>query len=89
MRSPWMMLVKENRQAVPDGIVIRHCSLKERFLHIPWQIRPELEGSPAQQLHELAGSIVHLFTFEPFTATQPNAHAPNLLRAAQKRRQRA
>jgi hypothetical protein len=61
-----MMLVKENCQAVSDGIVIRHRSLKQRFLYIPRQVRPELEGGSAQQSHELAGSIVHLSTFEPF-----------------------
>jgi hypothetical protein len=35
-----MMFVKENCQAVSDGIVIRHRSLKQRFLYISRQIRP-------------------------------------------------
>jgi hypothetical protein len=80
------MLVKENCQAVPDGVVIRHCSLKQYFLYIPRQVRPELECGPAQQFHELAGSIVHLFTFEPFAAlcTRLTRTPPNLLRARKK-----
>ncbi|WP_436213561.1 hypothetical protein [Bradyrhizobium sp. LjRoot220] len=61
-----MMLVQENGQAVPDGFVIRHRGLKQGLLYIPRQIRPELEGGAAQQFHELAGSIVHFSTFEPF-----------------------
>ena len=44
----WMMFVKEYCEAIPDGIVVRHRSLKQRFLYISRQVRPELEGGPAQ-----------------------------------------
>jgi hypothetical protein len=43
-----MMLVKEDCQVVSDGVVMRHRRLKQRFLYISWQVRPELEGGVAQ-----------------------------------------
>jgi hypothetical protein len=42
-----MMLVKENCQVISDRIVIRHCSLEQRFLHISRQVRPKPEGGAA------------------------------------------
>ena len=60
MRSSRMMSMKKHSEAVSQERVVRNGSLKERFLHVPRQLRPQLERGVTQQELKLPGQIIHM-----------------------------
>ena len=54
-----MALVQKHREIVPGLFVVRRRCLKQGFLDVARQIRPELQGGAANELDEGGLSIAH------------------------------
>lgn len=64
-----MMVMKKYSEAVSQKRIVGNGSLKESFLHVTRQIRPQLKCCVTQQQFESVGQIIHV---PPLNACQVN-----------------
>jgi hypothetical protein len=64
-----MMVMKKYSEAVSQQRIVGNGSLKELFLHVTRQVRPQFECRVTQQQFKPVGQIIHM---APVIACQVN-----------------
>lgn len=68
-----MMFVKKYGEAISQERIVGNSSLKELFLHITRQVRPQFKRCMTQQQLKPLGQIIHM---PPAIASQVNKARP-------------